>query len=511
MIPHKYLVMKKFGYLFLAKFAVVITIAAFVAAGCGQKKQAASVEVTPIIKKALSDSSSIYFANFGEYPSQRDSLPIGVFDSGTGGLTVLEVMLKSDNMSNITGAKKSDGIPDFAGEDFEYLGDQANMPYGNYSSEGKDNYLRELAVKDALFLLGGKYYTNFADKYPKGTKKPVKIIVIACNTATAYGLKDIQNLLALSKTGVKVIGVINAGVNALFSELENIKEKDSVSVGVMATVGTISSNAYARTIKEVARDKKYNNYIEVVNQPGAGFAESVDLEPDFVDPSLTEPRSTYRGPKMGTAPDDIKERLLPVYNFDFSNHHVLYKKVGNKYVDFQLNSAANYARFHLVSLFDKLSHSKVRAPLKSIILGCTHYPFLLDTLKQTINELRTYTQNGNLVYAPLISKDFTFIDPAIFTAIECYQTLRKDKQLALRAREGKVQAFISVPYYLVKPENLDKDGGLSYDFKFGRNVGTEDITTVFVPFSRTNIKPENLERIHKLVPHCYEQIEKVLE
>jgi glutamate racemase len=498
------LLMKKFGYLFLAMAALAMV-------GCGQKKQAASVEVTPIMKKALNDSSSIFFANFGAYPSQRDSLPIGVFDSGTGGLTVLEVMLKADNMNNITGALKPDGIPDFAGEDFEYLGDQANMPYGNYSSEGKDDYLRELAVKDALFMLGNKYYTSNIEKNPKGEKKPVKIIVIACNTATAYGLKDIQHLLELSKTGVKVIGVINAGVNALFSELDKVKDKDSLSVGVMATVGTISSNAYARTIKEVAKAKHYKNYIEVVNQPGAGFAESVDLEPDFVDPSLTEPRATYRGPKMGTAPDDIKERLLSVYHFDFSNNHVLYKKEGGKYVEFQLNSAANYARFHLVSLFDKLARSKKQAPLKSVILGCTHYPFLLDTLKETINELRNYKVNGQPIYAHLISPDFTFIDPAIFTAIECYQTLRQDKQLALRARGGKLQAFISVPYYLVKPENLDKEGGLSYDFKFGRNPGTEDITTVFVPFSRTNIKKENLERIQKLVPHCYEQIVKILE
>ncbi len=497
-------VMKKIGYLFLA-------LAALAVIACGHKKQAASVEVTPIMKKALHDSSSIYFANFGKYPSQRDSLPIGVFDSGTGGLTVLEVMLKSDNINNITGADGHDGIPDFAGEDFEYLGDQANMPYGNYSSEGKDDYLRELAVKDALFLLGNNYYTNYAEKSPKGVKKPVKIIVIACNTATAYGLKDINNLLQLSKTGVKVIGVINAGVNALFAELDKIKEKDSVSVGVMATVGTISSNAYARTIREVAGAKQYKHYIEVVNQPGAGFAESVDLEPDFVDPSLTEPRKAYRGPKLGTAPDDIKERLLSVYNFDFSNHHVLYKKVGDKYVDFQLNSAANYARFHLVSLFDKLAHSKVQVPLKSVILGCTHYPFLLDTLKQTLNELRNYKENGQLVYAHLISKDFTFIDPAIFTAIECYKILREDKQLALRTREGKLQSFISVPYYLVKPENMDKEGGLSYDFKFGRTVGTEDITTVFVPFSRTNIKKENLDRIQQLVPYCYKQIIKTLE
>lgn len=495
--------MKRLNYLLMAACALL-------SVSCGNKKDNAAMEITPIMDKALHDSSSIYFADFSKFPAQRAELPIGVFDSGTGGLTVLEVMLKSDKINNISGADGADGIPDFAGEDFEYLADQANMPYGNYSSEGKDDYLRELAVKDALLLLGNKYYLNNSARSAKGKKQPVKILVIACNTATAYGLKDIKNLLELSKTGVKVIGVINAGVNALFSGLKKAPARDSLSVGVMATVGTISSGAYERTIKEVQKAQSYKGFIQVVNQPGAGFAESVDREPDFVD-SLTAPRSTYRGPKMGTAPDDIKENLLAAYNFDYSNNAVLFKKENGKYVDFQLNSAANYARFHLVSLLEKLRNSKEAAPMKSIILGCTHYPFYLDTLKKAISELREYKQNGIYVYRNLIADDLEFIDPAVFTAIECYKELRKDNQLALRAREGGLQAFISVPYYLVDPKNITKEGGLTYDFKYGRSVGTEDISTVFVPFSRENIDKGNLERIQKLLPYSYEQIKKILK
>lgn len=68
------------------------------------------------------------------YGQQR---PIGVFDSGTGGLTVLEAMLSLDAFNNKTGEQKPDGVPDFSGEYFHYLADQANMPYGNYASEGK--------------------------------------------------------------------------------------------------------------------------------------------------------------------------------------------------------------------------------------------------------------------------------------------------------------------------------------------------------------------------------------
>lgn len=493
-------------------FPVIVALiaACMTSASCSSDKDAATVEMTPIMKKALHDSSSIFYADFASYPQTKDTLPIGVFDSGTGGLTVLEVLLKSDNVNNITGTLGSDGIPDFAGEDFQYLADQANMPYGTYPSEGKEDYLRELAVKDALFLLGDRYYLNNSDNIPEGRKNKVKILVIACNTATAYGLKDINNLLKLSDTGVKVIGVINAGVNATFEDLRSSKQRDSVAVGVLATVGTISSNAYPRTIAEVKASTGYKGYVQVVSQPGAGFAEAVDLEKDFVDLSLSDPRSTYRGPVLGTAPDDIKEELLDVYNFDYSGNALLWKKEDGKYTQFQLNSAANYARFHLVSLVEQLRNSKEKSVLKSVILGCTHYPFLLDTLNQVITELKNYRKNGKLIYAPLIADDFKFIDPAVFTALECYNTLRSDKQLALRARDGKVLPFISVPCYSIDDKNLEENGGLTHDFKYGREVGTEDITTVCVPFSKENLNPDNLRRLEKLVPYSYKKISENL-
>lgn len=491
---------------------LILTLVLVGLSSCKDKKKT-DVEIIPVTEKALNEPSSLWYADFDRFPEKddRSQLPIGVFDSGTGGLTVLEVILKSDNLDNIDGDAEPDGIPDFRGEDFQYLADQANMPYGTYSSEGKADYLRELAVKDALFLLGDKYYELSSDKYAKGKKQRCKIIVIACNTATAYGLNDIKTLLELSGTGVKVIGVINAGVNATFDDIASSRERDSLAVGVMATIGTIDSDAYRRTILQVKKERNYNGFIQIVNQKGAGFAEAVDLEKDFVDLSLNAPRDTYRGPKLGDEPDDIKEDLLDVYNFNYADGAVLYKKVNKKFTEFQLNSASNYARFHLVSLLEQLRQSPEQAPLKSIILGCTHYPFLLDTLKKTIDELRTYRRNGKLIYAHLIADDFTFIDPAVFTAIECCKILREEKLMALRTRRGQVDAFISVPSYWVATKNLEQNGGLTHDFKYGRAVGTEDVTTVVVPFSRDNLNPDNLKRIQSLVPFTYEMIKEKLK
>ena len=478
---------------------------------CGtSKNKSEEVVLSPIMEKALNDETSRFYANFKEFPKEKNLLPIGVFDSGTGGLTVLEVMLSIDKINNITGEMGSDGIADFAGENFQFLGDMANMPYGNYAAEHKEDFFKELVVKDALFLLGDKYYKNPMDKEAEGSKEKSKILVIACNTATAWGLNDISTMLSQSETGVKVIGVINAGVNALYDNLS--KDSENVStVGVLATKGTISSNAYERTIRELQPKKGYEGTINVVNHACAGFAESVDQEKDFVNVALTAPRADYRGPKMGDGAEDIKAELLPVYNFTYGNNGILCKKEGDVYTEFQLNSAANYARFHLVTLLEKHRQSGNTSPMKNIILGCTHYPFLLDTLTKCLDELRAYKVNGQYAYRDLIADDLQFIDPAVFTAIECYQALREDKNLALRTTDGKVDAYISVPAYGLAPGCVDEAGNLTYNFKYGREYGTEEMTTLFVPISRRYVSKENLERLEALVPYSYGAISKMME
>jgi Glutamate racemase len=520
------------------KHLTLLTII-FIIVGCSSfKKEQNNVKLSPIMDKALNDKNSYFYADFVNFPAEKRVLPIGVFDSGTGGLTVLERLLSLDEFDNITGEKKPDGILDFAGEDFSYVADQANMPYGNYSSEGKDDYLRELAVKDALCLLSSKYCENVVDyKKPTGVKSPSKIIVIACNTATAYGLNDINTLLEQSKIGVKVIGVVNAGVNALLdfiADTINISSGEKIDqhggneygVGVLATVGTIASGAYDRTIKESNKIKlKENDTIKIGNNKGvipfkgninvvsygaAGFAEAVDMEPDFVNRKLSSPRNTYRGPVIGVGENDIKKELLPVYNFKYGDNDVLYTKSADGYSEFQLNSAANYARFHLVSLIEKYMATGTTSKLKAVILGCTHYPFLLDTLKTVINELKHYKVNDKYPYKDIIADDFTFIDPAVYTAIECYKSLREDNILSLKVKESKLDAYISVPAYGLPSDKVDSLGNLTYSFKYGRNYGTEEISTLFVPFSNRYINGDNLKRIESRLPFSYNLIKEIL-
>ena len=243
-----------------------------------------------------------------------------------------------------------------------------------------------------------------------------------------------------------------------------------------------------------------------INQSGAGFAEAVDEEKEYVDVNQKAIRSSYRGPVLGINSDNIKPVLLPVYNFDYTGNNMLYKKGNNGISDIQLNSSGNYARFHLVSLLEKHRNSGAQVPLKYVILGCTHYPFLLDTLNNVIAELREYNSGGVYIYKNLIDENFSFIDPAVYTAKECYKILREDNNLALRIQDGKVDIYQSIPALGLTSEQLDGEYSLSYDFKYGRNEGTEDITTVQVPFSRSYVNNDVIERIKRMLPSTYSKI-----
>jgi glutamate racemase len=136
-------------------------------------------------------------------PAER---PIGVFDSGIGGLTVLSALAAA--------------LP---GEDFIYLGDTARLPYGTKSSEVIIRYSRE----NTEFLLA----------------KGIKMLVVACNTSSAVALDAIAGA-----TIVPVIGVIEPGARAA------AKASRSGKIGVIGTEATIASGAYTRAIQRLRPD-----------------------------------------------------------------------------------------------------------------------------------------------------------------------------------------------------------------------------------------------------------------
>ena len=130
-----------------------------------------------------------------------DKRPIGIFDSGVGGITVLKEI--KNKMPN---------------ENIIYIGDTQNFPYGNKSKEE----IIKFSIENVNKLL----------------KKDVKIIVIACGTATSQALGVLKE-----KFDIPIIGIIEPTV-------KYIKSKNYQKVGVIATEGTIKNGAWERKLKE---------------------------------------------------------------------------------------------------------------------------------------------------------------------------------------------------------------------------------------------------------------------
>jgi glutamate racemase len=435
----------------------------------------------------------------------KKALPIGVFDSGTGGLTVLNAMMTVDAFNNQTGAPIPDGVPDFESENFQYLADQANMPYGNYAAENKTRLLQEHIVKNIDFLLGGQHDLRSGKAFGAAPKQPVKMIVVACNTATAYALPEIRtHLNQHGASAIPVIGVIDAGAKAA---LQWQQKNGKGLIGVFATAGTVASNGYPRTLAAIAKTMGMAAP-EVMSQGGVGLAESIDRDWAYFSDTLTTFRQAYKGPSLTNKNYPVLLPLLDRYHFDSSKGKLLceYDAAG-RCLDMQLNDPVNYVRYHLVSLLEKLVVAKPKQKMNTLILGCTHYPYLKDTIQAVLKELYNYQQQGVYVYRQVMAAQVALIDPAVETAKEAFVKLFTAKIQQKGVLKLQNNFFISVPNTALPEIELQADGWFTYAYKYGRQAGQKKVYVKVVPFDGDNIAEAAYQRFKETLPGVYAAIQ----
>lgn len=184
---------------------------------------------------------------------------IGVFDSGVGGLTVLKEIYKY-----------------YPNEDYIYIGDNKNLPYGE-------------KTKEQLLMYASKIFDYFI-------KEKVNIVVIACNTMCS----NVFNKLTNKYKNVNIIGVIDATVDSF------IKENKS-NVLVIGTTATIKSNIYEKKIKSI------NSNINVYSLPTPKLVPLIE--------------------NMEDVKDTIDEYLKPYDNIDSIILGCTHYKLIDKYIN----------------------------------------------------------------------------------------------------------------------------------------------------------------------------------
>ncbi len=452
-----------------------------------------------------SGDSDVFSVPFDEYLTPDDDFPIGVFDSGIGGLTVLNEIVTIDRFNNLTHEPGPDGRADFENESFVYFGDQANMPYGNYPAEGKIDFLKELILKDAVFLLGDRYWESQSAPVPSRDKPLVKAVVVACNTATSYGLEDIH--AALEQWGIPVftVGVVAAGADGAIESLSELKETGAVAV--MATVGTCKSEGYVREIVRSSEMAELDPP-EIIQQGSLGLAGAIEGNPEYIVATDSDDSVTYRGPAVGNPAAAIDLSLIPEYAFDPGG------LLGDREdpVTWRLNSVDNYIRYDTTTLVESYRRSGSTEPITTVILGCTHFPIYENAIEESFARLRDFRDSdGKAPYQDLIVEDVVFVDPAQLTAVQLYEALAQ-KELLLddeNATSGTADEFyISVPNPACPGVVVRADGSaFTYAYKYGRSAGRLDVGYVKrVPMSGDNLGDSVMESIRTSMPAVWERL-----
>ena len=204
--------------------------------------------------------------------------PIGIFDSGIGGLTV---------------AKRIMSI--LANENIIYFGDTARVPYGSKSNATVIEY----AIQDTHFLI----------------KKNVKLIIVACNTVSSVALNRLREIFE-----IPIIGMIDPGAKLALENTKNGK------IGVIGTNATINNKAYSEKLKQL------NSKIQV-------FEKACPL-------------------------------FVPIAEEGWLNHPAT-KLIAKEYLQDFIDNWVD-----------------------TLVLGCTHYPLLADTIQEIVGEKVTLIDSG---------------------------------------------------------------------------------------------------------------------
>ena len=213
--------------------------------------------------------------------------PIGIFDSGVGGLTVLKEIRKI-----------------FPREDIVYFGDTARVPYGNKSK----STIVKFSTENVLFLL----------------RKRVKMVVIACNTSSALALDYLKSVFS-----IPILGVIEAGVK------KALEVSSQGRIGVIGTKSTIASGSYEKTILKI-------------NKQSFVYAQSCPLFVPLVEEGILGGKIVKEAMAMYLG--DFRKQKIDTIILGCTHYPLLKKEIGRFLKDVHVVDSAQAVAHHTKSV-----------------------------------------------------------------------------------------------------------------------------------------------------------------
>jgi len=163
-------------------------------------------------------------------------------------------------------------------------------------------------------------------------------------------------------------------------------------------------------------------------------------------------------------------------------------------------------RYHIVTLVEELMNSGINSPLKSIVLGCSHYPYVKDEIENVLAGLRSMP-----AYENMLSDTIILIDPSRNTAAELYRYLDQDDLMNTRDRQRLDESmfFISVPNTFNSEVSVTAEGAFTYRYQYlDRNINELQEYTLVVPLTERILSDLQLVEIRKNIPETYKLIQK---
>lgn len=188
----------------------------------------------------------------GLLPSAKEG---AVFILGETGdvIPLTEAFLSADRFDNATGRPSPDGLPDFSGECFSGILDEAGGPYSASLMQDDGTLLRERCVRVTVDALDSTCFLSPYDREGGVPKAPAKLVVLASSPLTAYGQFDVDTLFTLMGCKVPVLSPLQCLMDEIFDQTET-----DVNLGVLTSRENLSTGVYSSVFAHYCHDKGLN-------------------------------------------------------------------------------------------------------------------------------------------------------------------------------------------------------------------------------------------------------------